>query len=250
MSLSEAAESLPDQPSESKPEQEITSQSASPESTPHQESSTPEVIQNEVWYYDDNTPGSNERPEWLQKKYKSVAEQAKAYNEAQKKLGAFKGAPDAYDIKLQDSDIQFNEKDPVIEDFLADAKENNVSQEYVSKLLKTYAKALKMQRPDLKRELADLGPNAKQDVTVLNNWAANHLSSEEMQDFRSLMTTAKSVRILQKLKNLSTKASTGPTPTYEPMPSKAAILKKVHDPRYAQDEQFREQVREELAKIV
>lgn len=204
---------------------------------------------NEPWYYDDNTPGKDSRPEWLQPKYKSVAEQAKAYVEAQKRLGAFKGAPEQYDLNAQEGDIKFQEADPVIKEFLDDAKANNVSQEYVNKLLNTYAKAIKMSKPDPKKELEALGPNGQQDLVTLGKWADNNLSKDESTAFRNMITTAESVRILQKLRGQMTKANTQPSQTFAPKISIEDIKKKIHDPRYASDERFRQQVREELSQF-
>lgn len=212
-------------------------------------SNSPETqaIQNDVWYFDENTPGAGEKPEWLQStKYKSVAEQAKAYNEAQKRLGAFKGAPEEYEIKVDDPDVKVNKDDPLIKEFLADAKANNVSQDYVNQLLKTYTKALKYGRPDPKKELEALGPNAAQDLNNLNKWASNNLSTDELNTFKNMMQTADSVRLMQKLKGLANRAPTQPQSSQAPTVSKESILKKVHDPRYKTDEQFRKQVRQEL----
>jgi hypothetical protein len=203
----------------------------------------------EPWYYDDNQPGKDARPEWLQTKYKSVAEQAKAYVEAQKRFGAFKGAPEAYDIKLEGSDVQFQEADPVIKEFLEQAKENNVSQEYVNKLLSTYAKAIKMSKPDPKREMEALGPNGKEDLLSLGKWADNNLSKDESSAFRNMITTADSVRVLQKLRGQMTKANTQPSQTFAPKASKEDVLKKIHDPRYATDAKYRSQVRDELSQF-
>ena len=216
------------------------------ESVDHSETAAPES-----WYYDENVAGTDAAPEWLQtKKYKSVAEQAKAYNEVQKKLGAFKGAPDEYDLKLEEMpDVELQAADPVISEFLEDAKANNVSQEYVTKLLNTYVKGIRMNNPDPKKELEKLGASGKQDIQILGTWAKNSLSTSEVDVFKKMITTADSVRVLQKLRGEMTQADTQPSRTHAPKASKDAILKKIHDPRYATDENFRTQVREELSQF-
>ncbi len=210
----------------------------------------PSDANQQPWYFDENVAGDGERPEWLQEKYKSVAEQAKAYNEAQKRLGAFKGAPDEYDLTLEDMpDVKLEKDDPILDDFLKEAKENNVSQDYVTKMLNTYVKAIKMNNPDPKKELEKLGPNGKQDIQTLGKWAKNHLSNDEVDVFKKMINTADSVRVLQKLRGIMNQPITQPTKTNAPQVSKESILKKIHDPRYETDETFRNQVREELAQF-
>ena len=220
------------------------------EATPIEQSSGAETEQNSVWYYDENVAGTNEKPEWLQEKYKSVSEQAKAYGEIQKKLGAFKGAPDEYAINIKEEGVKLSDNDPILKEFLTDAKENNVSQEYVDKLLNTYAKGLRYGKPDPKKELEALGPNAAQDLTSLSNWAGNTLSKDELSTFQKMMTTAESVRVFQKIKSLTNKAPTQPGATMANQPTKESILKKVRDPRYKDDPAFRKQVRDELTQVV
>jgi len=43
----------------------------------------------------DNT--AEERPEWLPQKFKTGEDLAKSYGELEKKIGAYTGAPEAYD---------------------------------------------------------------------------------------------------------------------------------------------------------
>ena len=50
------------------------------------------------WYLMEGIPGQGDRPDFLEPKYKTMAEQAKAYKELQKALGATNGAPDDYDF--------------------------------------------------------------------------------------------------------------------------------------------------------
>ena len=59
--------------------------------TPVEEAATDEVVEStEV----EATAEEGERPEWLKDKYKTVEDQAKAYNDAEKKLGGFSGSPE------------------------------------------------------------------------------------------------------------------------------------------------------------
>ena len=60
---------------------------------------------NNEWYLDEGIVGQGNRPEYLEPKYKSVVEQAKAYKEARKALGAMSGAPETYDLSAFDEFI-------------------------------------------------------------------------------------------------------------------------------------------------
>jgi hypothetical protein len=217
--------------------------------TPTTTTTTTEV---QGWFYDEGKPGEGERPEWLNPKYKTAAEQAKAYNEAQKKLGAFKGAPEEYTIELEGEEyqnFQLDKDNPILQDFLKDAKENGVSQDYVNKMLKTYASMQMQALPNKEQEFEKLGPNGKQDIQVLAQWGSNNLTQDEFKQFKNMMTTADSVRLFEKIINRSTKAETSPQTTTIHRESEAEIMRMIHDPRYDKDPVFRDQVRAKLASI-
>jgi hypothetical protein len=204
------------------------------------------------WYIDENIPGTGERPEWLKEKYKSATDQAKAYTELEKRLGAFKGAPDEYDLSLEGEEfenVKIDKENPVLQEFLEDAKKNNVSQQYVSQMLKSYAKMQKMQQPNFDKELEKLGPTGKQDLQVLLQWGNNNLSSDEISTFKSMVKTADDVRLFEKIRRIATRAETQPSNTRTPFESEAKIRQMIHDPRYDTDPIFRAEVREKLAQI-
>ena len=57
------------------------------------DASTPELGEGE-YFLSDGIKGTGDMPEWYKgDKYKSVAEQAKAYTELEKKFGGFTGSP-------------------------------------------------------------------------------------------------------------------------------------------------------------
>lgn len=205
------------------------------------------ATKDDPWFYDDGKPGEGARPDWLSPKYKTAAEQAKAYNEAQKKLGAFKGAPDDYDLTLPDyPDAKFEKEDPYIAEFLEDAKKNNVSQEYVSHLLNTYVKMQIASRPDPDKEIEKLGVNAKHDIQILAQWADNVFTKEEALLFKNMMTTADSVRLFEKMRGIMTQADTKPGNPNTPRETEEQVRKMIHDERFETDESFRTMVREKL----
>ncbi len=204
------------------------------------------------WYYDHNIKGDGTPPEWFKgDKYKTVTDQAKAYSEVEKKLGAFKGAPEKYDLAIADyPDLKFSEEDPLIKDFIESAKKNGVSQEYVSELLGVYAQALTFGKPDSDAEMKKIGVNAEQDLQILSQWAGNILSAEEFGIFKGLVTTADSFRIFDKLRNSGTGSEVAPPQGHAPQETRDQVLALINDPRYDTDEQFRADVRAKLSRAM
>lgn len=200
------------------------------------------------WYYDDNIKGTGERPDWLKEKYKTATEQAKAYNEVEKKLGAFKGAPDEYDLAIEGyPDLQFSQDDPLLKGFIEDAKANGVSQEYVTKLLGTYAQALTINIPNADEEMKKIGPNAVQDMQILSQWAGNILSPEEHKQLAAMVTTADTFRLFDKLRQSMSQSDVAPPGGGTPYESVEQVTALISDPRYDTDEHFRADVRRRMS---
>lgn len=201
-----------------------------------------------AWYYDENLPGEGEKPEWLKDKYKSATEQAKAYNELDKKLGKFKGAPEEYDLTIPDMpDFKFEDGDPMLSDFLKMAKDANASQDFVSNVLSHYIKTQEFYSPDPEQELQKIGVNAKQEIAQLREWAGQRLSKEEMQIFSGMVTTADAFRVLQKLRRAATSTpeiavSKGGVNHNQGAISERQLNELIADPRFNTDALFRAEV--------
>ena len=200
------------------------------------------------WYYDENLPGEGDKPEWLKDKYKSATEQAKAYNELDKKLGKFKGAPDEYDLTISDMpDFKFEDGDPMLGDFLKMAKDANASQDFVSNVLSHYIKSQQFYAPDPQQELEKIGVNAKQEIAQLREWAGQRLTTDEMQIFGSMVTTADSFRVLQKLRRAATSqpeiaVTKGNVNHNQGAISERQLNELIADPRFNSDPLFRAEV--------
>lgn len=205
------------------------------------------------WFLAENLPGEGDKPDWLIDKFKTASDQAKAYRDLEKKLGAFKGAPEEYDLTLEGDEFKnakFDPANPVLQEFLADAKAQGVSQEYVTNMLKSYAKLQAISQPDMSKEMEKLGVNGQQDLKILLQWGSNNFSKEELGTFKSMFRTAEQVRLFDKIRQLSTKANTQPNNTRTPVESADKIKQMIHDPRYSSDPTFREEVRSKLAQVI
>jgi hypothetical protein len=207
---------------------------------------TPPVASTD-WFYDENLKGSGDKPEWLKDKYKTAADQAKAYNDLEKKLGAFKGAPDEYDLTIEGTDVKFSKDDPMLQEFLVNAKENGVSQEYITHLLGTYAQALTAHIPNAEAELQKIGVNHKQDLQILSQWAGQQLTPEEYSIFNKMVTTADAFKVFDKLRQSTTRADVPASQGKAAHETVEQVTASISDPRYDTDPQFRDDVRRRMS---
>lgn len=148
------------------------------------------------WYWDENTPGTGERPIYLQSKFKSVAEAAKSFNELEKVKGS---APNEYDFSKGQGWIE-----PDYEPFqkMAEfAKSKHVPQEVMDTMLETVGLYLDEFKTDIEEEKAKLGEHATERLTKLNNWAKSNLSEKSFQTLSAGMRTADAIEALEEIRN-------------------------------------------------
>ncbi len=152
------------------------------------------------WLFTDGVEGTGPRPLWLKDKYKSVADQAAAYSELEKKLGEFKGAPkDGYKFEEADG---LNLEDPMLAKFLPKFKEMNMSQEAVKTLINEWSdyqqSAVKI---DVKEEIKKLGIEGHDMIAKTNQWMKNNLSPEVVETVQSWIHTAEDMKALNALRS-------------------------------------------------
>lgn len=158
------------------------------------------------WFYADGVPGVGARPDYLSDKYKSLADQAKAHRELEKRLGSQGTAPEAYDFgELADA---IDTKNPHINEFLTYAKEQKLSQDAFSKTIKTFVDYDKSRRPDFSKELEKLGPDGGRMYDTVSQWAKNRLSKDAVAAIDEMPKTAKTIKMLDELRQLQYHTST------------------------------------------
>jgi hypothetical protein len=147
------------------------------------------------WFIDDGIPGSGDRPAWLHEKFKTAADLAKSYHELEKKVGT---APDEYDIsnsKFLDADYEH------IQDFLKLAKEKRVPKDVVDKMVDSIDKYMNEFTIDYHEEAKKLGDNAKERLTVLDNWAKANLSEASYHALTHNLKNADAIKALEELRS-------------------------------------------------
>jgi hypothetical protein len=185
--------------------------------------STSEAQPEASWYYAENKPGEGDKPDYfIDSKFKSVEEQAKGYNELRQKLGAFTGAPEAYDVKLQKEfadKVEFNKEDPFYKSFEEFARNKNINNEAFNELLNLYSmniikadqQLMEQHKAQLGEEHKKLGENADQIISEVANWTKSNVPAEFHGALKDVAKTAEGVKFLQYIsKNVGyTKVPTG-----------------------------------------
>lgn len=148
------------------------------------------------WFWDENTPGQGERPQFLPEKYKSVADVAKAYKELESRLGT---APKEYDFSKGQGWIE-----PDYEPFqeMAEfARSKHVPQDVMDKMLESVGLYLDEFRTDINEEKSKLGDKATERLQILNNWAKSNLSEKSFNALTAGMRTADQIEALEEIRN-------------------------------------------------
>lgn len=159
------------------------------------------VVQESGWYWDENVPGVGARPEWLKEKYGKVVDQAKAYIDAEKRLGASDTvAPDEYE--LSDYSESLDLENPHIVDLKNKAKELRLSQEALKNLIDPIVKYQQSLLPNVDEEIKKLGDHAQTRINTVNTWATNHLSEKAVETLGKISHTADVVELIDEIRQL------------------------------------------------
>ena len=147
------------------------------------------------YFLSENIKGVGEMPEWYKAdKYKSVAEQARAYTELEKKFGGFTGAPkDGYE--LYDG---VEADDALWAELVEFGSENNMNQAAMHKaweLLTAQEQAI--EEVSLDEEISKLGPNAPERINTVEQLMRNHLEPELYEKYRDVVTSAIMIEFIE-----------------------------------------------------
>ncbi len=201
------------------------------------------------WWWDKNTPGTGERPDWLPEKYKSAEDTARAFKELEKRLGS---APEQYDWTKGENWID-PEYEP-FKDMAAFAKSKHVPQEVMDNMLDTVGKYLDEFNIDYNEEKAALGENAADRLNVLNNWAKANFSEETYRALTDNMRTAPAVKAIEEMRaKMIENNTTIPTGNETAAPTYALedVQQELKDnlQKYKDDPQYRKHIQTKFAQV-
>ena len=161
------------------------------------------------WYWSEGVPGEGEVPEWLQAdKYKTADAQAKAYNDANKRLAQrdeLRGAPEKYELSVSDDvkalipEGELDEWGSAPDWFLDYAKENDFTNKQVNDLVNKFNLNELGAMPDPKEEAAKLGSTATDRINRVANMI--HTATKGDEELANLAlkftTTADGIRLFE-----------------------------------------------------
>lgn len=198
------------------------------------------------WFIDDNTPGQGDRPEWLQSNFKSLAEQAKAYPELRKVLGAQQGAPEKYE--LGELAPHFPEEHPVLKDFESYAREAKLSQDAYSRVLKTMVDYVESSKPDLNKEVEKLGQHGMQKIKATQNFIRTIMPESADKVLESIPLKAELVEFFDNMRQRYVSSQNRVPGTTEPPTFKKETAEEIEREmeqnydRYQNDPAYREKI--------
>ena len=211
-------------------------------SSQEQDTASQEPASESSWLWGDEVPGTGDAPDWFNSaKYKSVAEQAKAYPELEKRFGSFTGAPKEYavpeaselakDIDLPEGvDFNLSPDDPLLKTFSEQAREMGINQEGFNKLVGLYVQqqvndyAATMTSAAEQKQL--LGANADERLENITKWAQANMDNELYQKLEESLTTAAAVEVVEHLIN---KSRNTPLPNAADVTPRPAMTKADYD---------------------
>lgn len=202
--------------------------------------------QTEGWFWAEGVPGQGERPDFLPSKYKTVADAAKARGELERKLGAFTGAPETYDLEK----IGLDSDQHTLKEITSVAKELNMSQEGLEKFLGRIVSAQEAEgQKSLEDEVKALGDEGDRIMRQYQYFRENNLKAEEAEIVNGWIQSAEDLRVFSAMvKGIYNK----PIPTENTMhlgnhhetneEITAEMIKNLD--RYRNDETYRKEIRD------
>jgi hypothetical protein len=164
------------------------------------------------WVLAEGILGKGEKPSWFKAdKYKSVEAQAKAYNDLESRFGAFKGAPPEgkYEFKPPENlaGVQIDMNNPLMKGFNEWAAKNQLNQDGYNQVLGMLAQYEANQAPNFARIKAQVGENADQRITAVNQWSKANLDAAGQAAIRAAMTQPNAAEVFKTVEQLIAKTS-------------------------------------------
>lgn len=175
--------------------------------------------ESQAWSYAEGVVGAGEVPEWFKgDKYKSVAEQAKAYTELEGKFGSFTGAPEEYGVfvsdELKEQGLEISADDPIMEEAMKFARDSNMNQEGFNQMVNLYAMTQIAEQTAISdakaEEITALGPNSETRLDNLAKWGKANMSEDQYAGFEEMIQSAASVQAVERLISLTRNAPLSP----------------------------------------
>lgn len=208
------------------------------------------------WYLMEGMAGQGARPEFLDGRYKSLADQAKAYKELEKKLGVAAKVPEKYDLDKFKEHI--NGEDPKINALLSFAREKHLGQDVVDGVLGAFVEHLGSSKVDYAKEIEKLGKDGRVKIEQVKNWAENNFSEATLETIGRIGQTADVIQMLDEFRQLQFHNQTRP-PVNSDAPGlmfTPMTVKEIEDEmkqnskRYVEDSKYRAEIKQKFRQAL
>lgn len=167
------------------------------------------VPEKAIWKWNESVVGEGEKPKWIDDKYRTVEEQAKANVEAQKYIGHLKQklgqfaewqAPKEYDFKdvIPEGSVLDQNK---VSKFTSYLRDKGIPQSIASDLMKMYIVDNQSKQIDMVAEKEKLGQNADEQLKNMTNWVANNFHKDTQKYIFENVKTAEGVKALKDIRD-------------------------------------------------
>jgi hypothetical protein len=213
----------------------------------------------------EGVPGAGERPAWFKAdKYKSVADQAAAYPDLEKRFGSFTGAPKEgkYDFALPEgAGVELVADHPLLGTFTKWATENQLSQKGFTELMGFLGDYEAQHFVDYGAVKTDLGENADARITAIAQWSQANLGAEGYELMRQATSGKEAAAVFKVLESVigKTKQITLPKAGNDGVPVGADAHKEIDKlmaekdtngkQRYFTDPKFRAEIETKRAAL-
>lgn len=205
---------------------------------------------------------SEERPEWLDEKFESAEDLAKAYKELQKKQSAPKEkaekteeAPSSKTVEvISGASQEFSDKGELSDKSFVELEKAGISRDMVEAYIRGQESLATSQALDIQNEV---GGNAN--YNAMADWASENMSDGDLDGFNSIVERGSVDQAKMAVKGLYAQfISAGGQPpelsqggtsgsSVKPFGSAAQVTEAMRDPRYSSDPAFRQNVENRLA---
>jgi hypothetical protein len=214
----------------------------------------------------EDEPAKEERPEWLDEKFESPEELAKAYEALQKKMSKPKDekkeakAEEVSPVEATTGVIdaardEFSEKGELSDDTFKALEEAGLPREFVEQYIAGQEAMSVQQTASIQ---ASIG--GAESYEAMSEWAGENLSDSELDAYNDIVEGGSIEQATVAVKGLYARfqAAEGKSPSLvqgstsgdsgvEPFGSTAQVTEAMRDPRYASDPAFRAKVEQRLA---
>jgi hypothetical protein len=153
------------------------------------------------WFLSEGVGGQGDAPDWFKAdKYKTVDEQARAYQELEKRFGAFEGAPKDGVYKVNPPEgiqVEFDTENQLFQGLNKWAKESNLSQKGYDEVIGMLAQYEMSLQPDMGEIKKQVGENADARLSSASQWAKSNLSTDEYAAFSKALTQSNAAEVFK-----------------------------------------------------